>query len=134
MSLLRKSRSTYLLSAVYQFSVEEIKLLRAEAFDLKFAALSADKIIFDQLVCAFADRDLHWLGEGLHAGGHVHTGAKNVVDIFLNTDQGAHHRPGVDPNPALPFFCMGGIALLDIAQHTQGNPSNVLSVVGRWLR
>lgn len=92
------------LARLGQFPLQEIQGAETEPLYLEFSPFRTEKIIFNQLVGIFADRDLHRFRQRFHARCHIYAWPENVIYIFLDPNQGTDHRSGVDTNSAVPCF------------------------------
>ena len=73
------------------------------------------------------------MGAPLHAGRQVHRRPEDVIDVLVNADDGADHRPGGDADPRNPGGAVGLVALFQIAHEQQRRPGDVAGMIGRRL-
>ena len=111
------------------FSVEEVEMLGSEPLHFVFTSGRECEPLVEELSCRLVERDHHWLRHRLHPGSQVHAGTEQVVDILLDSDERADHRPAVDPDPRLPLLRVGVVSSFQVATHPQGHPSDVLGVL-----
>src|SRR5690606_6226977 len=106
-------------------ALEPIQPLGSEPFHFDLAGLAQNEVVGEQGGGGFVEGHLHRIGETLHPGGHVHTGAEQVVYVSLHPDERSDDRPSVDTDPGQPLLGMGRVATLQVAADSEGGASYV---------
>ncbi len=109
-------------------AVELIDMLFTEAADVEFALVGHAELALDQVSGLFAQEYFHLTALGFDAGGEIHPGTEDVVDIFLNTDDRPDDRPCTKPDTAVPLKFAHFISAFQIVDKPQGDAGDIAAM------
>ena len=107
---------------------------RPKTLYVRFRRVVEAKIVSDQVRRRFAQGDFHRLGQRLHAGGQVHPGSENIVDVFLHADHRADNGTGRDSDTAFPGYFRRPVSFAYVTPEQDRRPGDVLGMVGGRFR
>src|SRR5215510_5986861 len=98
-------------------SQEKVRLHRALALDLQWAARLECKIVTQDPVYFTGDMDAARDAEGFHPACRIHGISPDVVDEFMRPNHAGDDRPGMNADPRLQIDAESGARALYDIQH-----------------